>query len=205
MTEIAKNQNNFRVFVIMGRSAAGKGTQARLLVDFLKQRHQDLPDPVLYLETGAMFREYLKGDSYSSELSRQVSAAGARQPDFLAIWLWTELLVKNYSGGKHWVVDGTPRSLSEALAFDTALKFYGFGRATIILLNIPDGVAHDRLTKRGREDDLDRQGNERRLRWFEDDVSPAIDFFRNNRDYHFVTVDGTGGIEKIHQEIAALV
>ncbi|MEK7504838.1 MAG: nucleoside monophosphate kinase [Patescibacteria group bacterium] len=199
-------ENKFQAFILMGRSASGKGTQAVLLRDFLKQRETSTPDPVLYIETGANFREYIKADNYSSGISRQIMTDSGLQPAFLANWLWADLLIKNYRGEQHWVVDGTPRTLAEALTFDSALKFYGFKRPTVVLLDIPNDIAHDRLLKRGRFDDLQHEGNEKRLAWFETEVMLAVDLFRQHQEYYrFVTLDGTAGIEVIHKQILALV
>ncbi len=193
-----------QAIIFMGRSAAGKGTQASLLIDHFKKENPATPEPVFYIETGARFRDYITQDNYSSGRSKMLYTAGDLQPAFIVTWLWTELIVKNYHGDQHWVVDGTPRSLAEAFTFDSALRFYGFKQPTIILLDIHNDVAHDRLNKRGRADDLDHHGNEKRLAWFESTVMPAVEYFRSKPDYYrFITVDGAAGIEEIHRQVVA--
>lgn len=195
MTAIANPQ----AFVFVGCSASGKGTQAALLMNYLQKQAAAGSEVVFHVETGARFREHIKGTTYSSQLSQKVMAEGGRQPDFLAVWIWTDVLVRTFTGGQHLVLDGTPRSLCEALALDTAFDFYGYERPHILYLDLPRAVALERLSKRGRIDDLDQAGNEKRLAWFAKDVRPAIDYYLQNPKYHFVRLDATQSIEAIHR------
>ena len=97
-------------FIFIGRSGCGKGTQAKLL----QENYPPLRDaPVFYLETGARFREFLKKESYTAGLARKIAVRAARQPDFLAVWMWSHFLVDGTSevkpslvGAEHWVIDG---------------------------------------------------------------------------------------------------
>jgi adenylate kinase family enzyme len=41
----------------------------------------------------------------------------------------------------------------------------------------------------------------KRLGWYETDVAPTIEFYRDNPSYNFVYVDGTGTPEAIHEDI----
>ena len=48
---------NPQTFVFIGRSGCGKGTQAKLLQDVLKEKNPD--QEIFYIETGANFRKFL--------------------------------------------------------------------------------------------------------------------------------------------------
>ena len=61
-------------YVFVGRPGAGKGTQAALLIEYFKQ--QNPSQPVLYMETGALLREFKARDNYTSRLTQEVIDAG---------------------------------------------------------------------------------------------------------------------------------
>jgi adenylate kinase family enzyme len=113
-------------FIFIGRSGCGKGTQAELLMDSFTKTGALSGAPILYIETGDRFREFVKGESFSSTLAQKINADGRRQPDFLACAMWTEVLIAKLTGKEHVVLDGTPRSIIEAEVLTTALDFYGF-------------------------------------------------------------------------------
>ncbi|OJI08202.1 MAG: hypothetical protein COX02_01685 [Candidatus Vogelbacteria bacterium CG22_combo_CG10-13_8_21_14_all_37_9] len=194
--------NELQAFIFIGRSGCGKGTQASLLSDYLKQigvvsdQH-----PLFYLESGEKFRQFIKGYSHSSRLAKVVMNSGARQPDFLAVWNWSHILVENLMGDEHIIFDGTPRSLLEAKALETALTFYGFSQKTVIYLNVSNEWSSKRLLDRGRTDDQALADITKRLAWFETDVLPAVDFYRQNSAYRFIELNGEQSIETIHQDL----
>lgn len=188
-------------FIFIGRSGSGKGTQAELLIKYLErvQRGQ-----VLYLETGRYVRELISRPNYSGQLARAVSDRGERQPDFIAVYLWSRFLINNLAGtGEYLIFDGTPRSLVEAQALDTAVAFYKLEKPLVIFLDVSAACARERLASRGREDD-DQDGIEKRLSWYERDVEPVIDYYRRHSGYQFVRIDGDQDVETIHEEIKKL-
>lgn len=185
-------------FIFIGRSGCGKGTQVELLQKYLAEKFAG--DEVFYLETGERFRAFIKEDSYSSKLSKAVYETGERQPSFLAIWMWSHLLVESFKGTEHLIIDGSPRAYGEALAMDTALKFYG-RKAFVVHLNVSREWSEERLLNRGRGDDLDASKVKKRLDWFEKDVTPAIEFFKSNPDYNFIDVNGEQLIEEVYAEM----
>lgn len=191
---------NPQTVIFVGRSGAGKGVQAKLLQEFFKKNTPDIP--VLYLETGSYFRKYIKQDGFTWDRARNVNDKGARQSDFIAVWIWSQFLIDNIKEGDHHIVfDGTPRSLNEAEILSTAIHFYDRKNPMVVFLDISSSCAEERLRLRGRADDLDSSSIERRQGWFENDVVPAIDYFRNNPEYNFLEIDGEQTPEEVHQEI----
>lgn len=187
-----------QTFIFIGRSGSGKGTQAELLIrDFTR-----LGEEVLYVETGEQIRQWLATNSYSSRLAKEVSLAGNRQPDFLADYMWAGLLLNQFKGFEHLIVDGTPRSLLQAQTLDTALAFYEREPVRVIALHVSNACATSRLTKRGRNDD-DESGIGKRLAWYEQDVVPALAYYRTSSRYRLIEIDGERPIEVIHAEILA--
>lgn len=188
--------------IFIGRSGCGKGTQAKLLIERLKEKNAAAP--IFYLETGQTFRELLERGSHTSVLAKEINEQGGLQPEFLAIWAWSHLLVENLHGDERLVIDGTPRKLREAHVLDSALSFYKREKPVIIYLNVSREWSKTRLLERRRGDDAAAL-IERRLNWFESDVVPAINFFRDNPKYKFVEISGEQSIEQVHTEIISKV
>jgi len=191
--------DKLKTFIFIGQSGCGKGTQIELLEKHLQTT--DPGTPILRIKTGDSFRSFVTGDSYSSQLSKKVMETGSRQADFLAVWLWSDLLISKMTGHEHLIFDGSPRSLSEAKMLETALSFYNREEVYVIHLNIPQDVARERLFKRGRQDDKSTGEVETRLSWFEKDVVPAVEFYRNHDKVTFIDLDGTPSIEEINEDL----
>lgn len=191
---------NPQTFIFIGRSGCGKGTQAELLQKYVKEK--DPAGEIFYLETGANFREFIKGSSYSSQLADRVYQTGDRQPDFLAIWMWSHVMVDSFRGTEHLFVDGTPRSLAEAMALTTAMNFYE-RKPVVVYLNVSRTWSEQRLLARHRADDVSADMVKKRLDWFEHDVMPAIEYFNVNDLYRLLEVNGEQSIEQVHADIVA--
>jgi adenylate kinase family enzyme len=88
-----------QTFIFIGRSGCGKGTQVALLQEYIKQ--QDHKRHIFYIETGERFRQFIKEHSLSSRLAAKIYKSGSRQPDFIAVWMWSNLLVKKMTGEEH--------------------------------------------------------------------------------------------------------
>lgn len=189
---------SLKTFIFIGRSGCGKGTQAALLEARIKE--QDIKTHIIHLETGALFREFFKGSSYSHKLAHDVYKGGGLQPEFLTVHLWSNFFVKYMKEGVHLIIDGTPRKLHEAHILDTALTFYGRPKPYVIYLNVSREWAEKRLSARHREDDT-KKDIKSRLDWFDTDVVPALEFYKKNEDYEFVEIDGDRDIEVVHDEI----
>ncbi len=188
-----------RTFIFIGRSGCGKGTQAQLLMHEIENRDPE-KRPIFYLETGEKFRQFIKGEGYSNNLSRKIAEEGGRQPDFLAVWNWAHFFVNEMDDQKHLVVDGMPRSYQEALVFDSAIDFYNLQRPVVVHVKVGKEWSRARLTSRGRSDDsLD--SIEKRLSWFDTEVNPAIEYFKHHPGYYFVEVNGEQTIDQVHKDI----
>jgi adenylate kinase family enzyme len=191
-----------QTFIFIGRSGCGKGTQAKLLMD--KLRTEDSGD-IFYLETGQRFRDFVKEPNYTSGLSYEVMKKGDRQPDFLAAHIWSHVLIGTFNGRQHLFIDGTPRSKNEALILDTAIKFYNLTKPFVVYFNVSNDWARERLMERGRADDKGAEGVEKRLAWFERDVLPAVEYYREHPDYHFLEINGEQSIEDVHKELISKI
>ena len=190
---------NLQTFIFIGRSGCGKGTQVALVQEYIKK--QDNKRYTFYIETGERFRQFIKEHSLSSRLAAEIYKSGNRQPDFIAVWMWSHLLVERMTGEEHIIFDGTPRSLQEAQIIDTAITFYSRQHPHVIFLNISRETSKARMIARRRMDDINKEEIERRLNWFESDVIPAVEYFRAHSKYNFIELDGDQSVEAVQQEL----
>ncbi len=98
--------------LIMGAQGAGKGTQAETL-----SKIYNIPT----ISTGELFRNIV---SSGSELGKQIKAiidAGALVPDDITIVLLKERLA-NKDCKKGYILDGFPRTLTQAMLLDSITK-----------------------------------------------------------------------------------
>jgi len=184
-------------FIFFGRSGSGKGTQARLLMKYLQER---TARKVLYVETGARFREFMKESGFTNRLTKETIEKGELLPEFLPIWTWADYLIKNFTGEEHLVLDGFARHIDESHVLDSALRFYKREHPVILYLDVPREYAFALMKGRGRKDDTDAYIN-KRLDWFEKEVIPVIDHFKQNPNYVFIEIAGKQDVEDVHQEI----
>jgi adenylate kinase family enzyme len=186
-----------QTFIFIGRSGCGKGTQVALLQKILKEK--DPSHEIIHLETGSKFREFITQEGYSNKLSLEIYNKGERQPDFLAVRFWANLLVDTIKADKHIIFDGICRSLPEARIFSTISEFYD-RKITVVNIGVSRDWSRKRLLARRRDDDNSYE-IEKRLDWFEKDTYPAIEYFKKNDRCIFVDINGEQPIEDVHREI----
>lgn len=194
--------NKSQTFVFFGRSGCGKGTQLKLLREYLniedKERKQ------FSFSTGDGFRELFNKNSYASNLSKSITEKGMLQPLFLTISLWGNAFIDKLEENDHIFIDGYPRRIEEAVVVDGALKF--FNRDNVIILDfiVSRETSKKRMLGRGREDDTE-ENTEIRLDWYDKDVAPAIEYLKNQPGYIYIPINGEGSIEEINKEIINLI
>lgn len=120
--------------VLMGGPGAGKGTQARRL-----QQSLGLPQ----VATGDLFRENLKNETALGLLARRYMDAGELVPDEVTVEMVRERLARpDCAAGA--LLDGFPRNLVQAEAFDRLLADMGTEIAAVLYIH----VARDMLLRR---------------------------------------------------------
>ena len=190
-----------QAFIFFGSSGSGKGTQAKLLTEYLKETTNR---GTLYIETGEKFREFKEKENLTSLLVKDIMDHGKLIPEFLPIWIWTDFIIKHFSGNEHLILDGLCRRVDEAPVLTSALKFYGFKNPCVIFLGLTEKVAYERMKGRQRKDDTDEYINSR-LAWFQKEVIPAMNYLKNNSYYTFLDINGEQSIEDVHNEIISKI
>jgi len=189
-----------QTLIFIGRSGCGKGTQAHLFKNRLDRQDKD-KQPILYVETGENFRQFIRSQSYSAGLSNQVYESDERQPNFLACWMWASVLIEELRESMHLIFDGAPRARAEAELLTTAMRFYKRETPVVIHISVSREWSEEKLLARGRSDDLTLEKIDKRLDWFDRDVVPAINYFKSDPFYRYIEIDGEQAIEKVHADI----
>ena len=128
--------------ILLGRSGAGKGTQAVLLQEKFSLQ---------YIGSGDLLRARSREEDYSGRTIRAVLARGDFAPTVFISKLWMDLFEKYHEqgAGHGFLFDGSPRKLLEAHLIDQALAWYSWDkRQHIFLLDVPADVARQRLLTR---------------------------------------------------------
>ena len=188
---------NKGVYIFIGQSGAGKGTQAALLEQKIKAL--DPGAKTFRLETGVAFRNFIAKDTYIAKKTRQTIEDGKLPPSFLGIHAWSTMLIDNYDGEQHVIVDGTPRIKDEVPELVSAFEFLDW-HPHVINIEVSDEWSYERLKGRGRADD-NEQDIWGRIQWFHESVVPAIDLLRQSERVTYHTVFGEQTIEAVHKDI----
>lgn len=186
-----------QTIILFGSSGSGKGTQAKLLIDKIKEKDSK---EVLYLETGQRFRDFSQEASFSAKKTKEIMQSGGLLPEFLPIWIWSEYLIRHISGPEHMILDGLSRRPHEAPILDSAMKFYDRKSPQVVSIEVSREWAKERLLGRGRGDDNGKDIDSR-INWYYDNVIPAIEYFKNNPYYTVHTINGEQSIENVHEDI----
>ncbi len=190
---------DLKTAILIGPSGCGKGTQAKLLKEYLETH--DTEHPTHYFQTGDKFREFMEGDTYTQHKIKDVLSRGGLAPGFLPIWIWSSLFIEGVTGNEHIITDGFPRRSEESPILHTAFEFYERKNPVVLSFEMPDDAIVERLVHgRKRFDDTTEKVAER-LRWFKHDVALAIRFFEEHPYYTVAHIKGDQSIEEVQHDV----
>jgi adenylate kinase len=174
--------------LIFGPQGAGKGTQAANIADEYGLEA---------IATGDMLRSAIANATPLGLQVKPIVDRGDLVPDELVVALIREELSRPEAAGG-FVLDGFPRTLPQAEALDAMLHEIGRGLDAVVVLEVPDDVARERMLARARKDDTP-DVIENRLRTYHEQTAPLVEWYRA-RD-KVVPIDGTESIEDVWKQI----
>ena len=175
---------------------AGKGTQARILVE-----EHGIPQ----ISTGDMLRAAVAAGSAVGVEAQSYMDAGELVPDAVVIGVAEERLgMDDASGG--FILDGFPRTVVQAESLDGILDQMGIKLERCVSLEVAEDDLVARLLKRaeleGRSDD-NEEAIRTRMREYRAKTEPLIDYYRQKGV--LVESSGTGDVDEIAQRIREAV
>jgi adenylate kinase len=174
--------------VLLGPPGAGKGTQGLLLAE-----HLGIPA----ISTGDMLREAVAAGSGLGNKVQGIMASGALVDDALMADVVRDRLAKA-DAGRGFLLDGYPRTLSQAETLAGILRDAGQDLDTVLLVDVPEDELVRRALLRGRADDQESVIRER-LRVYREKTAPLIGYYRQLGLLR--EIDGNRPIEDVTSEI----
>jgi len=212
-----------RNLVLLGPPGAGKGTQAKKLVD--KYR-------IPQISTGDILREAVDTGTLLGIEAKSYMSRGALVPDEVVIGIVKERL-KRGDCGRGYILDGFPRTIPQAEALSSYLNDYGCPINAVIDMRVPKEYLVKRISGRrvcrscgagyhmefspskngGKCDkcngDLFQRDDDRedilikRLETYEARDTPLAEYYKKKG--LLKTVNGMGDIEAIFNDICKIV
>lgn len=209
------------VLILLGAPGSGKGTQAAMLKDKLHLPH---------ISTGDLLRDHIRRGTELGKKAQVFMDKGQLVPDNLVLdMLFERVSLKDCAQG--YILDGFPRTLTQALALQERLK--GQPVPVVVNLDISDAKVMERLTNRvscekcgtpyhlissppKKAGICDKDGGKliqraddtevvitKRLKVYHEQTAPLIDFYTKQKMLHTVSCDNSK--EKVFSEVMAQI
>ena len=200
--------------MLLGAPGAGKGTQAAKLVE---------QEGLCHISTGDILRQAVKDQTELGMKAKAFMDAGDLVPDELIIDLMRER-IQQPDTAKGVILDGFPRTTTQAVALDTMLSDLGRPLDAALLIDVDPEVIVGRLTSRRmcrdcgaigtaadgdacpkcggemyQRDDDNETTVRNRLDVYEKSTSPLIDYYRGCD--LLVTIDGDRDPEVVYADV----
>ena len=180
--------------ILFGPPAAGKGTQAKRLVE---------TRGMVQLSTGDMLRAAIASGSELGLKVKDVLARGDLVTDEIVIALIEERLPEAEAAGGA-IFDGFPRTVAQAEALDAMLARRGAQVDRVVRLRVDDAALTARISKRfaeqGRPDDNPETFKDR-LAVYNRQTAPLLPYYEGQGK--LVEIDGMGSIGDVSTAIDA--
>lgn len=178
--------------IIFGPPGAGKGTQAKRI-----SGEYGIP----HLSTGEIFRSAIRNETKLGKEVKSILDAGDLVPDEKVVALVEEeLRDSKYDEG--YILDGFPRTVPQAKAFDRILSENDTSLDAFIQLQVPEDELIDRILNRGegRTDDTPEKVKNR-LQVYWNETMPVLNHYKKQGLVE--EIDGVGSIDEIFNRIKA--
>jgi adenylate kinase len=189
------------IIFFIGRSGSGKGTQFKLLKEYLEKVDTR---SVFVFEMGKAFRDFLLKEESQNNLGASIGKklydTGKLMPNFITAAFFVNGILQNLEKDQHLFADAYPRSLEQLSELNKLIEYYGFTGCIVLDIDVPEDEVRKRMLARGRRDDTEI-GIQNRFEFYKTDVIPVLEKIKEDAHYRYVHVDGTPAPEIIHEDI----
>jgi len=182
--------------IFFGMQGAGKGTQAKLLKEYLDANTEV---DTISLDTGGLLREFMSKDGYSQKLVDEIVSSGGLLPSFVPVYVLGRKMIKEFTGKEHIIFDGAARRANQTVMLDSMLRFYGRNPYHLVILELSEDSSVERLKARGRDDDTEEKIR-KRIAWSKEHLDSVMEQF-TGFECTIHRIDGEPSVEEIHEDI----
>jgi adenylate kinase len=185
--------------VLLGPPGAGKGTQAKALID----RYG-----IVQLSTGDMLRAAVAAGTPIGLKARDIMASGGLVPDDVVVGIVSDR-IDQPDAKRGFILDGFPRTVPQAEALDRMLRSKGLKLDGVIEIKVDEDILIRRIETRVfemrqmgmpiRPDDTP-EVLKQRLASYRAQTAPLVAYYRDKGSLR--TVDGMASIEEVTGAIA---
>lgn len=179
--------------VLFGPPGAGKGTQSEKLLAHFGLTH---------LSTGDILRAERAAHTELGKMADEFISEGKLVPDEVVIGM-VRNKIASLPDAKGFIFDGFPRTLAQGIALDEMLNEFNTSITLMLALTVDQEELIARLLNRGktsgRADDTDEEVIRNRMKVYEQETSPLLEFYKNQNKASLVK--GVGSIEDIFRSL----
>ena len=185
------------IIILFGPPGAGKGTQAKILIDTFG---------IIQISTGDMLREEIKSGSNLGKNAKDVMDKGDLISDEIIMSIIGERIQKP-DCKKGFILDGFPRTLKQAIALDELLENKKINIDHIIEIKVEENLLFERIKQRTTEGNHVRNDDnpdvlKNRIVIYKKDTLPVLEYYMNLKRLRIV--DGMRSIERVSEDIKKL-
>lgn len=177
--------------VILGGSGSGKSTQAQGLCT-----HFDIS----LISTSEVLHEAIASSSQLGSLAMPYLGGEIANNELIIEFVRVRL--KNLDVERGWILEGYPRTASQALELDFLLDELGQKLQTALYLQVSEAVMVSRSLGRSLPDDHP-EIVQRRVELFYDQTIPILEYYDRRR--RLITINGDQSPNKVFEDIISLI
>ena len=184
--------------ILFGPPGAGKGTQAKILIDKLN---------IVQISTGEMLREEVSSKTVLGKAAKSIMEKGELISDDIIMSMIERRITKT-DCKNGFILDGFPRTLIQAENLDNLLKKMKLKINKVIEINVDEELLLKRIMDRASEsknirDDDNSNILKNRITVYKKDTLPVLRYYKDLNKLK--TVDGMQSIEKVSEDILKLL
>lgn len=185
--------------ILLGPPGCGKGTQAQILQDRFG---------AVQLSTGDMLRAAAKAGTRLGKRAEKLMNAGKLVPDDLIVSMIAER-IDEPDCASGFILDGFPRTVSQAKALDAMLEEKGLELDYVIELEVDEEALFARIERRAADSggtaraDDNPETLRKRLAVYRERTAPILPYYRKTG--RLKSVDGMQSIDEVTDQLVAIL